>query len=224
MTSNKTIQHDISEVDDIEEFEIPQEFVSKVEDFEDKPKANLTESEIVNIESSEDIKETCVSIHLPKEKKEKYIQFLKKHSDVFAWSYANMKGLRTPIVAHRLPTDPSCHPVKKKLRNYKPELSLKIKEEISKQIDPGILRVTKYSTWLADVMPVSKKDGKVRVCVHYRDLNKASPKDDFPLPNIHILIDNCAKHETQSFEDCFTDYHQIKKHEDDAKKTAFITP
>nr|XP_016459456.1 PREDICTED: uncharacterized protein LOC107783014 [Nicotiana tabacum] len=48
-----------------------------------------------------------------------------------------------------------------------------------------------------------KKNGKIRICVDYRDLNKVSPKDDFPLPNFHILIDNCAKHELQPFVDCF---------------------
>ena len=103
-------------------------------------------------------------------------------------------------------------------------MSLKIKEEVSKQLDVGILQVTEYPTWLANVVPVPKKDGKVRVCVDYRDLNKASPKDNFPLPNIHILIDNCAKHETHSFVDCFAGYHQIEMHKDDAEKTAFITP
>ncbi|XP_049364753.1 uncharacterized protein LOC125829589 [Solanum verrucosum] len=81
-----------------------------------------------------------------------------------------------------------------------------------------------YPTWLANVVPVPKKDENVKVCVDYRDLKKASPKDNFPLPNIHILIDNCAKHETQSFVDCFVGYHQIEMHKDDAEKTAFITP
>jgi len=71
---------------------------------------------------------------------------------------------------------------------------------------------------------VAKKDGKIRICVDYRDLHKASPKDNFPLPNIHILIDNCAKHELQSFVDCFAGYHQILMDEEDAEKTAFITP
>lgn len=83
--------------------------------------------------------------------------------------------------------------------------------------------MTKYPTWLANDVPVPKKDGKVRIYVDYKDLNKASPKDDFPLLNIHILIENCAKHKTQSFVDCFTGYHQIKMHEDDAKKNVFIT-
>ena len=62
------------------------------------------------------------------------------------------------------------------------------------------------------------------ICVDYRDLNKASPKDNFLLPNIHILIDNCAKHEMQSFVDCYAGYHQILMDEEDAEKTAFITP
>ena len=47
-----------------------------------------------------------------------------------------------------------------------------------------------YPEWLANVVLVLKKDGKVKMCVDFRDLNKASPKDDFPLPHIDILVDN----------------------------------
>ncbi|XP_060216486.1 uncharacterized protein LOC132643972 [Lycium barbarum] len=64
----------------------------------------------------------------------------------------------------------------------------------------------------------------MRICVDYRDLNRASPKDIFPLPNIHILIDNCTKHEVQSFVDCYASYHQILMDEEDAQKMALITP
>ena len=71
-------------------------------------------------------------------------------------------------------------------------MSDKIKEEIMKQLSAKVIRVVQYTTWLASVVPVPKKDGKIRVCVDYRDLNKASPKDNFPLPNIHILVENCA--------------------------------
>jgi len=74
-------------------------------------------------------------------------------------------------------------------------MSVKIKEEITKQLDAKVIRVTRYPVWLANVVPVPKKDDKIRVCVDYRNLDKASPKDNFPLPNIHILIDNCSKHE-----------------------------
>ncbi|PKI75908.1 hypothetical protein CRG98_003707 [Punica granatum] len=68
------------------------------------------------------------------------------------------------------------------------ELLLLIKEEVVKQINAGFLEVCNYSEWVANIVPVEKKDGRVRVCVDYRDLNKASPKDNFPLPHIDVLI------------------------------------
>ncbi|XP_049358620.1 uncharacterized protein LOC125823271 [Solanum verrucosum] len=75
-------------------------------------------------------------------------------------------------------------------------------------IESQVVEVTQYPTSLANVVPVAKKDEKIRICVDYSDLNKASSKDNFPLPNIHILIDNCANHEMQSFVDCYAGYHQ----------------
>lgn len=55
-----------------------------------------------------------------------------------------------------------------------------------------------------------KKDGRIRVCVDFRDLNKASPKDDFPLPHIDILVDNTAGYELLSFMDGYSGYNQIR--------------
>ena len=57
-----------------------------------------------------------------------------------------------------------------------------MKEEIQKQLSVGFLSVVEYPKWLANVVPVSKKDGQVRVYVDFRDLNKVSPKDDFSFP------------------------------------------
>lgn len=73
-------------------------------------------------------------------------------------------------------------------------------------------------------VPVPKKDGKVRMCIDFRNLNKASPKDDFPLPHIDVLIDHTAGHEMLSMLDDFSGYNQIKMAEEDREKTAFITP
>ena len=81
-----------------------------------------------------------------------------------------------------------------------------------------------YPEWLANVVLVSKKDGKVRMCVDFRDLNKASPKDDCPLPHIDVLVDNIAGHEPLSFMDGFSGYNQIMMAPEDMEKTSFITP
>ena len=72
-----------------------------------------------------------------------------------------MPGLDTDIVVHRLPLREECMPVKQKLRKVKLEMLLKIKEEVKKQLDAGFLEVAKYPQWVADIVPVPKKDGKV---------------------------------------------------------------
>ena len=113
------------------------------------------------------------------------IGLLRLYLDVFAWSYEDMPGLNPTIVQHHLPILPRARPVKQKLRRLHPQWSLQVKEEIQKQLSVCFLSVVEYPEWLANVVPVPKKDGKVRVCVDFRDLNKASPKDDFPF---HTLI------------------------------------
>lgn len=103
-------------------------------------------------------------------------------------------------------------------------MALKIREEVRKKFDAGFLAVAKYPEWIANIVPVPKKDGKVRMCVDYRDLNRASPKDDFPLPHIDVLVDNTARFPIFSFMDGFSGYNQIKMSPEDMEKTTFITP
>ena len=81
----------------------------------------------------------------------------------------------------------------------------------------------KYPKWLANVVPVPIKDDKVRVCVDFRDLNKASPKDDFPIPHIDMLVDSTTGHSMLSFMDGFSRYNQILMAPEDMEKTSFIT-
>ena len=82
--------------------------------------------------------------------------------------------------------------------------------------------MVEYPEWLANVVPIPKKDGKVRVFVDFRDLNKASPKDDFPLPHIDMLVDSIAGHSMLSFMDEFSGYNQILMALEDMEKTSFI--
>ena len=76
-----------------------------------------------------------------------------------------------------------------------------MKEEIQKQLNVGFILVVEYPEWLANVVPIPKNDGKVRVCVYFKDLNKASPKDDFPLPHIYLLVDSTVGYSMLSFMD-----------------------
>ena len=121
-----------------------------------------------------------------------------------------MPGLDTDIMVHHLPLKEEYAPVKQKLRRVKPEMLLKIMEEVKKQLDAGFLEVSKYPQWVANIVLVPKKDGKVRMCVDYRDLNRASSKNNFPLPHIDTLVDNTAKHSLFFFMDGFSGYNQIR--------------
>ena len=72
-------------------------------------------------------------------------------------------------------------------------------------------------------MPVPKKDGKVRMCIDFRDLNKACPKNDFSLPHVDVIIGSATSSVMYSFMDGFSGYNQIIMAIMDKIKTFFIT-
>uniref|UniRef100_A0A2N9F487 Uncharacterized protein n=1 Tax=Fagus sylvatica TaxID=28930 RepID=A0A2N9F487_FAGSY len=92
----------------------------------------------------------------------------------------------------------------------------------SLNVEPGTRPV--HPRWLSNIVPVKKKNGQIRCCVDFRNLNKACPKDEFPLPNMDLLIDSAAGHAMFSFMDGFSGYNQIRMSTRDAEKTAFRTP
>ena len=109
------------------------------------------------------------------------------------------------------------------LRRMRIEWLLQIKEEVTKQLKVGFIKPIHQAKWVANVVPVPKKDRKVRMCVDFRDLKNACPKDDFPFPHVDVLVDNTARSALMSFMDIFLGYNQIKLAPDDITKTTFIT-
>jgi len=99
-----------------------------------------------------------------------------------------------------------------------------IQSEVKKLIDSGFIREEEHLDWVANIVPVTKKNGKTRVCINFYDLNEACPKDEFPLPITDVMIDNTCGLERMSFMDGFLGYNQIKIYPDDEKHTSFRTP
>jgi len=179
-----------------------------VEQEERKMKPHQEEIEVVNLGIGGEKKKvkigTCVSANI----RDELVALLQDYQDIFAWSYQDMPGLSSKIVQHKLPLNPECSSVKQKLRRMKPKMS--IKEEVKKQFDTGFLAVAWYLEWVANIVSILKKDWKVRMCMAYRDLNRASPKDNFPLLHIDALVDNTINFSLFSFMDGFSVYNQIK--------------
>ena len=157
---------------------------------------------------------------LAKDLKSLLTQFLRQNKDVFAWKQADMGGIDPTVITHRLNTSPSFKPDKQKQRNFAPERQKAINEEVDKLHQAGEIREVEYPEWLANVVLVKKAKGKWRLCIDFTDINKACPKDSFPLPRIN---DATAGHELLNFMDAFSGYNQISMDPDDQEKTSFIT-
>ena len=118
---------------------------------------------------------------------------------------------------------PNAKPVSQKKRKLGESRRQVAIEEANKLKQAGYVGEAQYTTWLANVVLVKKPNGKWRMCVDYTDLNKACPRDAYPLPSIDRLIDGAAGHAVLSFLDAYSGYNLIPMAEEDKLKTAFIT-
>uniref|UniRef100_A0A2N9GAF3 Reverse transcriptase n=1 Tax=Fagus sylvatica TaxID=28930 RepID=A0A2N9GAF3_FAGSY len=155
--------------------------------------------------------------------KESMIKFLKNNSDVFAWTYKDMPGIDPSVICHSLNIDPSIRPIKQKRRVFAPDRNQAISDEVEKLLTAGFIREVYYPDWLANVVMVKKPNGKWRMCVDFTNLNKACPKDSFPLPRIDQLVDSTAGHRLLTFMDAFSGYNQIMMDDVNQENTSFIT-
>ena len=134
-----------------------------------------------------------------------------------------MPGIDPSVITHRLNVYSSSKPVRQKKRVFASERDNAIKEEVQKLTAAKFILEVYYSDWLANVVMVKKANGKWRMCVDFTDLNKACPKDCYPLPCINQLVDSRAGHKLLSFMIAFSGYNQIRMDEADQEKTSFVT-
>ena len=150
-------------------------------------------------------------------------QFLRQNRDVLHWKQSDMGGIDPAVITHRLNTSPSFIPVKQKRRSFAPERQKAINEEVGKLLQAGAIREVEYFEWLANVVLVKKANGKWRLYIDFTNINKACPKDSFPLPRIDLIVDATTSHELLIFMDAFSGYNQISMDPDDQEKTSFVT-
>jgi hypothetical protein len=99
-----------------------------------------------------------------------------------------MSRLDRSIVEHQLPLKKGFCPFQQQTRQMRTEVLEEVKKEIEKMLEAGFIRPCKYVEWISSVVPIQKKDVRWRVCMDFRDLNRATPKDEFPMPVAKMLI------------------------------------
>jgi hypothetical protein len=168
---------------------------------------------------------TFISAKLDSSFREELIKLLKEYKDCFAWDYSEMPGLDRSIVEHRLPIKPGFRPYKQPPRKiYKDEVLADVKREVERLVEANFIRPRRYAEWISNIVPFYKKNEKMRVCIDFKDLNRATPMDGYPMLVAHLLVDAAAGHKVISFMDGNAGYNQICMAIEDISKTAFRCP
>ncbi|GAA0146552.1 hypothetical protein LIER_06478 [Lithospermum erythrorhizon] len=134
-----------------------------------------------------------------------------------------MSGVDSGITLHKLHVDPSFKPVKQKKRNFSDDKNRVIRKEIEELITAKVIKELQFPEWIANVAMVKKSNNKWKMCTDFTNLNKACPKDYYPLACLGRLVDDSVGHEVFDFLDASRGYHQILLDESDQEKTTFIT-
>ena len=179
------------------------------------------EKVVINIQHPD--QPVSIGANLGENFRSKLIQFLEKNKSTFAWTVGEMTKISTKVISHELNVDPTFKLVKQKRRKVGPDREEAVNAEVIRLFEAGLIREVKYPDWLSNSVVVKKKNGKWRVCVQFTDLNKACPKDCFPLLHIELLVECTTGHEMLSFMDAFSGYNQIMMNPDDQEKTSIIT-
>ena len=98
-----------------------------------------------------------------------------------------MPGIDPSVMVHTLNVSPSFLPIRQKKWVFAPEQDQAIVEKVRKLQEASFIKEVYYPDWLANVVMVKKASGKWRMCVDFTDLNKACPKDNYPLPRVDVL-------------------------------------
>jgi hypothetical protein len=186
--------------------------------------------------------QVIVRDELSPEENEKLLTLLKKHRKVIGYSINDPKGLSPAFCTHRIPMEDQCEPVLDHQRRLTHAMREVVKKEVIKLLDVGIIYPIPHSEWVSPVHCVPKKGGLTvvkneknelipqrtvtewRMCIDYRQLNKATKKDHFPLPFIDEMLERLANHAYFCFLDGYSGFMQIPIHPDDQHKNNVYMP
>jgi hypothetical protein len=168
--------------------------------------ADITEC---NVGIEKDPKYVKLSSSLSREQRAEYTELLKEFVDVFTWTYEDLRTYDTSIIEHKIPLKEETKPFRQKLRQINPMLLPVMEKEVKNILDAKIIIPLRYSEWVANLVPVRKKNGEIRLCVDFWNLNRSSKKDNYPLPKMEHILQRVTGAARMSMIDGFSGYNQI---------------
>jgi hypothetical protein len=149
---------------------------------------------------------------------------LREFADVFAWTYEDLKTYDTSVIEHKISLKGEAKPFRKKLRQINPMLLPIMEREVKKLLQAQIIVPLRYSEWVANLVPVRKNNGEIRLCVDFRNLNRCSRKDNYPLPKMEHILQRVTRASRMSMIDGFSGCNQVSVLPEDRENMTFTTP
>lgn len=132
-----------------------------------------------------------------------------------AWTYDELKAYNGDIIGHNISLKEDAKPFRQKLRQINSKIAPLTQKELQKMLATSIITPTKHCSRLSSLVVVKKKNGQIRICVDFGDLNVLSKKDNYPLPNMEHLLQRITGFEIISMLDDFSNYNHVLVNEDD---------
>jgi ribonuclease HI len=182
--------------DDYKSNPIPRHIISQEKSFDrqdghkrkEESKEKLCDHLEVNIGSEKEPRMIKVGKTTPIEERKEIVKLLKEYRDVLAFSYDELKVYREEVIQHVIPLKEETKPFRHKLRQMNPKLAPLVQQELQKMLEAGIIAQTRHSSWCSNLVVARKKNGKIRLCIDFRNLNIACTKDHYPLPKMETLL------------------------------------
>ena len=135
------------------------------------------------------------------------LQLLTKYKDVIAWSYEELKTYDLDIIVHDVPLKPNAKPFCQRQWSVHPLIEPLIMKEVENLLEEKIIFPIWHSTWVTNLVWVCKKNGEIRLCMDFRNLNQSSQKDNYPLPLLDKVLQIVNKFKMMSFLDGYSGYN-----------------
>jgi hypothetical protein len=149
-------------------------------------------------------------------------ELLHEYSDLFPTTFTKMKGIVGELGKMKKPLKPEATPVRQRPYRLNLMYKKKLKAEIDRMLESGIIELVEEFEWISPVVVQEKKARGIRICVDMRKLNDTFLHDPFPTPFTDEVLENVGGQESYSFIDGFLGSHQIKIALEDMYKTNFF--